>query len=464
MKKTIIFFCFVTVMLIGISSGRAWAFPPEKVYSAWGSLSCFSEPNYNGAGKEISAHEMKVEAYKSDGGHLWFYGRVGGGRYWVPVSETSYPSPEVKKAADISARLSKTVEKFNGEGLDSSWMRCPDVTLPGKGSYSTWTHSGAIVQRGWYCAFRTNKLCAEFLGVEPIGLSIAELEKLMGASGGWNAPDLAVYGVPNTASDSLFFKFSPSGAVTEAGWMRDAPSDADGTWPGWRLWNLRVYRGDIPEGWPKRAECTGANVNIRKRPGTLSPVVGKIEFKNYPLSSYNSVKRGNQLWTLVDGGIGLRGWMFGKYVKERASARKERFANAFDRVFTLHEVYLANELGETKPLRTVKSKEGKGGYNTVATTWKRSRRTTLEGKFDAFIADVSVTAPGIDLCGMQVGDKILNGAEKREPYFEQFVSDLESCGWKSAENMKWLKGQNYFIVRMDSSGRAIASMSWGSSE
>lgn len=436
---------------------------PSEAYPAYGSLTCFEAPDLGASGKEIKAEKIAIEKYRDVGPVRWYLGNVNGRKLWMPESELSYAAPEAEKAAGTDRHLAKALETFlKNAKSDGAWMRCPDVKMPGKDAISTWANKDAVVQPGWYCAFRTNKMCADFLDIEPIGLSRGKLEKLLGASGGWTAPDLAVFDVPDSGGSSVFFRFN-DGRVTEAGWMRAAPSDAGADWHGWRLWELRAYRGDIPDRWPRRAECTGSDVNIRKGPGTLFPVLGKIKYKNSPLRVFNSVKRGGQTWALVDGGIGLRGWMSGKYVKEQPSDRKSRFDNAFNEVFLLHKVYLANVLGENKPLSVKTGEKDAAGYQTEKTTWKKSSETVKLGKMDALIVRVAVNAPGISVCGLQAGDRILDGAGKMEPYFEQFVRDLESCGWKRDGNreLTWIRNGHYFTVNTKDGGESIASMSWG---
>lgn len=458
---------FISALLLPLAvlanAAQADAAVPSEAYPAYGSVMCYEDPSFGASGKEIKAGNIVIEQYREAGSARWFLCNVNGRKLWVPESEIYYTAPEDKQAAAIERHLAKTLETFvNDAKSDSSWMRCADVKLPGKDAVPTWSNKDAVVQPGWYCAFRTNRMCADFMGIEPIGLSRDGLESLMGAPWSWTAPDLAVYNVPDTGSSMVFFRFR-DGRVAEAGWMRSAPSDAGSDWPGWRLWDLRVYRGEIPDAWPKRAECTGSDVNIRKEPGTSGAVLGKIKYKNFPLRVYRSIKRGGQTWALVDGGIGLRGWMSGKYVKELPSDRNSRFENAFNDVFSLHKAYLANVMGEKKPVSVKTGETDAKGYQTEKTVWKKSSETLKLGKMDARIDCVAVTSPGISVCGLQVGDRISDGAGKTAPYFAQFVNDLESCGWKreNGSGLTWIRSGHYFTVTTDGGGERIASMSWG---
>ena len=471
MKRTVIFILAILASLLTVSAGLAEAFPPDTAYPVYGSFMCFDKPDLNGAVREIQAKAMKVLSYKETNEGMWLYGSVGNGKFWVPATELWYSSDaaSIKKAGALKPRLMKAMDEFfAGKNRDDgSWMLCPDVPKHDGGTYNTWTRKDAIVQSGMFCGCRSNEMCERFLGLKPIGLSRAELTKLMGAPGGWEAPDRAVYEVPDTDNEQFFFRLS-NGRVVEAGWSCAAPSDADASWPGWRLWDLRVYRGDIPDCWPASEACLGSNVNIRKAPSRLSPAIGKIGFKGMAMNVYRSVKRGVERWTLVEGGIGLRGWMFGKYVEESTyrSSRKRRFEAAFDSVFSNLEVYLANIYGEMEPFKTEEGKADKGYLKTVY-TWKKSRKTIVHdvNDFEAFIADVTITAPGMDVCGMQVGD-LVNTAKGWTDYFAEFVGDLESCGWKrekteNIDELKWVKGHYHFVVTLDEGGGSIKSMSWG---
>lgn len=292
-------------------------------------------PERGAPGREVSLpRELEIiDSTRSDGAY-WYQVTTQGVTGWLfqdALFVQTGGSDENEQVAKLTKALMTAREDlFEGAGPDGSWVRRPDVSVPGDednsgGMVMTWASNDTVIQtmsteRGvdeLYFAANTAQAAQKFLGLAVVGLSENDLRAKLGEETS-RAESTLRY---EQAGGHVFFEFQmEQGVVTEVRYT---------FWPGngmefpERVSELRRFRCSPGLEWPQLAWLGGTKIRVRKAPSVQAEVIASLSREDTDDGSivwFETRDRGEAWpWVRVEfktpSGTYAQGWMYGQYLK-----------------------------------------------------------------------------------------------------------------------------------------------------